>query len=310
MSLGSTPAAFSAVRLVAPQSMRTLSAAPSSQKQVWKRPPLPNASSEPMKCRRTGSLMTIEPTDAGADHARVTTRRGPVSGSKNPPVGRWHEPRPIEPGPGEAPVDSARDRPQRGDLEVDPGTPLAHARATRITTHYPALRSGDQSPGGAEERSCRRQQCAQDTPRRALRCLVRATWIRIARDVAFGAPLGRGGVQVIGDRRGRHVETLGDLAVRQTLPTQASNLGSALVGRQTTVAGAVSHSKEDISGASGPPPRPVHHHPSHPLPTAHRPWKPDPERGMLELLRAAAWLVSLLVDRVEPVGPWQGGRSA
>ena len=141
-------------------------------------------------------------------------------------------------------------------MEVDPGTPLAHARATRITTHYPALRSGDQSPGGAEERSCRRQQCAQDTPRRALRCLVRATWLRIARDVAFGAPLGRGGVQVIGDRRGRHVETLGDLAVRQTLPTQASNLGSALVGRQTTVAGAVSHSKEGISGASGPPPAP------------------------------------------------------
>lgn len=31
---------------------------------------------------------------------------------------------------------------------------------------------------------------------------------------------------------------------------------------------------------------------------------------MLELLRAEAWLVGLLVDRVEPVGPWQGGRSA
>ena len=47
ISEGSSPARFTAISDEAPKSIRAISFAPKRWRQVWKRPPLPNASPEP-----------------------------------------------------------------------------------------------------------------------------------------------------------------------------------------------------------------------------------------------------------------------
>ena len=71
MPPGSTPARFIATSDEAPQSISTASAPSVSSRQVWKRPPLPNASPEPRK--RSESAM------AGPQGVGVGRSAGPYT---------------------------------------------------------------------------------------------------------------------------------------------------------------------------------------------------------------------------------------
>ncbi len=86
MPPGSTPARFMAIRDEAPQSISTASAPSVSSRQVWKRPPLPNASPEP----RNRSERAMAALGGGRRHVgrAVHQRCGRVGRH------RWHRRRP------------------------------------------------------------------------------------------------------------------------------------------------------------------------------------------------------------------------